>query len=157
MSYKTYVNINRGTCLLHLQRYLILKSRVWSLPCFGLALRSHGLVLHIGLTSLRCVAFVKRFFQQIISQLFLLIFGLISRNHGLESRLWEWYNVPGPPYLPQNLLEAVVPRSLQRNFFKRVKLTEAIMAQMSTELLWKMSLMLLLQFQGRGFRDLPSK
>ena len=62
-----YVNINRGACLLRLQRYFILKRRARSSQCCGLAL-SLGLVLNTELTLLRCTAFVKKVLPKIIFQ-----------------------------------------------------------------------------------------
>lgn len=67
-----YANINRGACLLRLQRYLIFNDLVLS----------HGLVLHIGLTSLRCIASVQSFSNQKKCQLFLLIFVLLAETMG---------------------------------------------------------------------------
>ena len=80
-----YSNINRKTSLLLLQRYmatrLIAKSSPRSSRCCGPAL-SHGLVFHIGLTSLRCIAFVARFSPPKMCQSFLLIFVLLAGTMG---------------------------------------------------------------------------
>jgi len=80
-----YLNINRKTSLLLLQRYmatrLIAKSSPRSSRCCGLAL-SHGLVLRIGLNSLRCDAFVASFSPQKMCQSFSLIFVLFAGTMG---------------------------------------------------------------------------
>ena len=82
VSYKMYVNVNRGSCLLRLHRYLILKSRVRSLRCCGVAL-SHGLVLHVGLTFLRCIPFLEKVLPAKNVSIIFANFYFVSRNHGL--------------------------------------------------------------------------
>ena len=77
-----YVNVNRGSCLLRLQRYLILKSRVRSPRCCGLPL-SDGFVFHVRLTLLRCIAFLEKVLPTKDVSIIFAEFYFVSRNHGL--------------------------------------------------------------------------
>ena len=60
-------------------------------------------------------------------------FCFISPNYGLAcSRLLEGYKVPLPPCIPSRLCGLLLDYTLERKCLKRVTLTEATMAEMST-------------------------
>lgn len=121
MSYRMFVNINRGACLLRLQRNTsILKSRI---RICGLAL-SNRLVLYIGLTSLRYICNSEKVLptKAVSFSLIFVSFAGTMGKHVLG--LWKRYNVPRPPYLPP-LFRLRLRDALKREFLKSVTLTEA--------------------------------